>query len=81
MSTTFFMSTTLFDGNPQHDGRDHSAYPLPYVDATTDTRGLADTSAEDITQCGLAFWAVSAVEFDLFAKLAAARLRLQARAP
>jgi hypothetical protein len=75
------MSTTFFDGNPQHDDRDQSAYPLPYVDATTGTQGLADTSAENIMQCGLAFWAVSAVELDLFAKLAAARPRLQARAP
>ena len=77
------MSTMLFDGNPLHDGRDYSAYPLPYVecDAMTGPQQLADISAEDIMQFGLAFWAVSAVELDLFTELAAARLRVQARAP
>jgi hypothetical protein len=75
------MGTTFFDGNTQRNGRDHSAYPLPYVDATTGTQELADISAEDIMQFGLAFWAVSAVELDLFTELAAARLRIQARAP
>jgi hypothetical protein len=77
------MGTTFFDGNPQHDGRDHSAYPLPDVeyDATRGASELADISAEDIMQFGLAFWAVSAVELDLFNELAAARLRTQARAP
>ncbi len=35
------MGTTLFDGNPQHDGRDHGAHPLPCVelDATTARAG------------------------------------------
>lgn len=88
------MSTMLFDGNPLHDGRDHSAYPLPYVecDAMTGPQQLADVSAEDIMQFGLAFWAskalLSAVELDLFTELAAgpldgealrARLRLHPR--
>jgi uncharacterized protein YjiS (DUF1127 family) len=42
------MGTTLFDGNPKHDGRDHSAYPLPHVkyDATRGAQELADISAE-----------------------------------
>jgi hypothetical protein len=77
------MSTTFFDGNPRHDGRDHSAHPLPYAeyDATRGAQELADISAEDIMQFGLAFWAVSAVELDLFTKLAAARRQIQARAP
>lgn len=77
------MSTTSFDGNPRHDGRDHSARPLPYVeyDATTGAPELADIPAEDVMQFGLAFWAVSAVELDLFTELAAARLRIQTRAP
>jgi hypothetical protein len=77
------MVTTFFDGSPQHDGRDHSAYPLPCLesDATTGTQQLADISAEDIMQFGLAFWAVSAAELYLFTELAAARLRIQARAP
>ena len=74
-------STTFFDGTPQHDGRDHNAHPLPYVDATTGTQELADISAEDSVQFGLAFWAVSAVELDLFTELAAARWRIEARAP
>jgi hypothetical protein len=39
---------------------------------------LPDISAEE--QFGLAFWAVSAVELDLFNELAAARLRNQASA-
>lgn len=70
------MSTTFFDGNPQHDGRDHSADPLPHVehDATTSTQELADTTGEDTMQFGLACWAVSAVELDLFNELADARL-------
>ena len=72
-------STTFFDGNRQQDGRNHSAYPLPYVDATG-TQELADIAAEDSMQFGLAFWAVSAVELDLFAELAVARRRNQARA-
>ena len=42
---------------------------------------LTDISAEDIMQCGLAFWAVGAVELDLFTELAAARLQTHARAP
>ena len=77
------MGTTFFDGNPPHDGRDHSFYPLSYVeyDATTGRHKLGGTSAEDIRQLGLAFWAVSAVELDLFAERAVARLRIQARAP
>ena len=34
------MGTTLFDGNPQHDGRDHGAHPLPFeLDATTARAG------------------------------------------
>ena len=73
-------STTLFDGNPQHDGRDHNAHSLPCVDATTGTRELADISAEDSMQFALAFWAVSAVELDLFTALAAARRRVEATA-
>ena len=60
------MGITFFDGNPQHDGRNHCAYPQTYVDATTGTQEFADNSAEDILQFGLAFWAVSAVELDLF---------------
>jgi hypothetical protein len=77
------MGTTFFDGTPQHDGRDHTACPLPYVeyDTTTGAPELADISAEDIMPFSLAFWAVSAVELDLFTELAAARLRIQARAP
>jgi hypothetical protein len=63
------MGTTFFDGNPQHDH------------AMTGTQELADISAEDIMQFGLAFWAVSAVELDLFTELAVARLRTQQRAP
>jgi hypothetical protein len=74
------MGTTFFDDNPQHDRRDHSACPLPSVDATTGTQKLADISAEDIMQFGLAFWAVSDVELDLFTELAAARLRTPPRA-
>src|SRR6266568_1107640 len=64
------MSTMLFDG------RDHSAYPLPYVecDAMMGTQELAGISAEDIMQLGVAFWAskalLSAVELDLFTELA-----------
>ena len=75
------MSTMLFDG------RDHSAYPLPYVecDPMMGTQELAESSAENIMQLGVAFWAskvlLSAVELDLFTELAAARLRIQARAP
>jgi hypothetical protein len=74
------MSTTFFDGS-QHDRRDHSVYPLPHVecDATTAPK-LADIPAEGIMQSGLAFWAVSAVELDLFTELAAARLRTRASA-
>jgi len=70
------MYPTFFDSNARHDGRDHSAYPLPYVeyDTSTGTRALADISAEDIMQFGLAFWAskalLSAVELDLFTELA-----------
>jgi hypothetical protein len=77
------MSAMFCDGNPNHDGRDQSAHPLPYVEyeATTDTRELAGIPDKQIMQFGLAFWAVSAVELDLFAQLAAARQRLQARAP
>jgi len=74
------MSTMLFDGIPQHDGRDHRANP-PQVDATTVTQKHADVSAENTTQFGLAFWAAGAVELDLFTELAATRLRIQARAP
>jgi hypothetical protein len=72
---------THSDGNRQHDRRDHSAYPLSHVEynATTGAPKLADISAEE--QFGLAFWAVSAVELDLFNELAAARLRTQASAP
>ena len=73
-------STALFDGNPQHDGRNHDAHPLPYVDATTRTQELADISAEDSMQFALAFWAVSALELDLFTELAAARRRIEATA-
>jgi hypothetical protein len=75
------MSAMLFDGNPQRDGRADSACPLPYVDATTGRQELADISAEDTMQFGLDFWAVSAVELDLLAELAAVRLRIQASAP
>jgi hypothetical protein len=63
-------STTFFDGNAQHDGRNHSAYPLTYVDASTGTQELADISAGDSMQFALAFWAVSTVELDLFTELA-----------
>jgi hypothetical protein len=74
-------STTFFDGTPQHDGRDHNTHPLRNVDATTGTHELADISAEDSMQFALAFWAVSAVELDLFTELAAARRRIEVRAP
>jgi hypothetical protein len=78
-----FMSTMFFDGNPQHEGRDHNAYPLPYVeyDATTGAQKVAEISTENTMQLSLAFLAVSTVELDLFTGLAAARLRLQASAP
>jgi hypothetical protein len=77
------MGTTFFDGIPHHDGRDHRSDPLPYVeyDATTGAQKLGEISAENTVQLSLAFWAVSAVELDLFTELAAARLRIQARAP
>jgi len=75
------MGTTFFDGNPAHAGRDHSADPPTCLDAAAGTRQLADVRADDNMQFGLAFWAVSAVELDLFNELAAARLRIQARAP
>jgi hypothetical protein len=63
------MDSTMFF-NAQHDGRNHSAYPLTYVDASTGTQELADISAEDSMQFALAFWAVSAVELELFTELA-----------
>jgi hypothetical protein len=75
------MSTTLIDGKSENDGRDHSAYPLPYLEGaatTTNTKELADIAAEDIMQFGLGFWSsktfLSAVELDLFTELAAAPL-------
>jgi hypothetical protein len=43
--------------------------PCLESDATTGTQELANISAEDIMQFGLTFWAVSAVELDLFTKL------------
>ena len=73
------MGTTFFDGNPQHDDRDHGTYPLTCLDATTGTQQLADIRTEDNTQLSLAFWAVSDIELDLFNELAAC-LRIQARA-
>jgi hypothetical protein len=75
------MGTTFFDDNPQRDGRDHGACPLTCLDATKGTQQPADIRAGDNMQCGLAFWAVSEIELDLFNELAAARLRIQARAP
>jgi precorrin-6B methylase 2 len=74
------MRTKLVDTQSAHDGRDHSAYPLPYVEheVTTNMQDFADVSAEDIMQFGLGFWAskvlLSAVELDLFTELAAAPL-------
>jgi hypothetical protein len=75
------MGTTFFDGNPRHDGRDHGTYPLTCLDAPTGTRQPADIRADDDMQFGLAFWAVSEIELDLFNELAATRPRIQARAP
>jgi hypothetical protein len=51
------------------------------MDATTTTDTFADFLPDDIMQFALAFWAVSAVELDLFNELAAVRLQTQARAP
>jgi hypothetical protein len=71
------MRTTLFECRPEHDGRDHGAYPLPYLeyDATIpDTQDPADTAAVDIMQFGLAFRAskalLSAAGLDRFTELA-----------
>jgi hypothetical protein len=75
------MGTTFFDGNLQHDGRDHGTYPLTCLDAATGIQQPADIRADDNMQCALAFWAVSEIELDLFNELAAARPRVQARAP
>jgi hypothetical protein len=66
-----------------HDGRDHRAYPLPYVEEDETTTGTSrnestDILAEAIMQFGLGFWGskalLSAVELDLFTELASAPL-------
>jgi Dimerisation domain len=77
------MHTTRADFTSMPDGRDHRAYPLPYIEeneTTTNTSRNEPTgiSVEDIMQFGLGFWGskalLSAVELDLFTELASAPL-------